>query len=287
MIAEIYINISANYQPGDRIYLLGFSRGAVIARAVAGLIGTSGLLPASRMNLFRDALDYFMNADRSVRMKERLENACFESVEIEFVGAFDTAFGGDDKRSGMLRHLRFPDHDLPPIVNHAVHLLALDERRWYFQSLPWHQRKHERQTLEQIWMPGTHSDVGGVYRETILGEIALLTMVDRITAKTSLRFDLESLSNIYASIKNRFFDSPIVINNELVGLWRFLPRAKRIKTNVGENQSLHLIVDHCLDAQIAWKRDRRMSRYRLHDSFGSLNYMDDSSLFPFGDQFVR
>jgi uncharacterized protein (DUF2235 family) len=180
MIAEVYINISANYQPGDRVYLIGFSRGAVIARAVAGLIGTYGLLPASRMNLFRDALDYFMGCDHSTRTKERLENACFESVEIEFMGAFDTAFGGNDKRSGMLRYLRFADHDLPSMVKHAVHLLSLDERRYYFQCLPWDRRKNQRQTLEQIWIPGTRSDVGGVYRDTILGEITLLTMVDRI-----------------------------------------------------------------------------------------------------------
>jgi Uncharacterized alpha/beta hydrolase domain (DUF2235) len=245
-----------------------------------------GPLPASRMNLFRDALDYFMGCDHSTRTKERLENACFESVEIEFMGAFDTAFGGNDKRSGMLRHLRFADHDLPSMVKHSVHLLSLDERRYYFQCLPWDRRKNQRQTLEQIWMPGTHSDVGGVFRDTILGEIALLTMIDRIVARTSLSFDTDSLSNIYSSVKNRFFDAPIVINNELVGFWKLLPRAKRIRTDAGENQTLHLIVDHCLDAQIAWKRDQRMSRYKLHNGFTTLTYMDDSTFFPFGEAFL-
>jgi hypothetical protein len=45
-IVRGYTFISRNYQAGDKIYLLGFSRGAYTARALAGLISAKGLLPA-------------------------------------------------------------------------------------------------------------------------------------------------------------------------------------------------------------------------------------------------
>jgi hypothetical protein len=67
-----------------------------------------------------------------------------------------------------------------------------------------------------------------------------------------------------------------------------LPRIKRIRTDAAENQSLHLIVDHCLDAQIAWKRDRRLSQDKRHNSLWMAQlYMDDFPLFPFGDPFAK
>ena len=48
LIARIvrgYTFVSRNYAEGDRIYLVGFSRGAYTARALAGLISAKGLLP--------------------------------------------------------------------------------------------------------------------------------------------------------------------------------------------------------------------------------------------------
>ena len=35
--------LARNYRPGDRIYLLGYSRGAYAVRSLAGMIGTIGL----------------------------------------------------------------------------------------------------------------------------------------------------------------------------------------------------------------------------------------------------
>jgi len=46
-IVRGYTYISRNYQPGDHIYIVGFSRGAYTARALAGMIATQGLLKTS------------------------------------------------------------------------------------------------------------------------------------------------------------------------------------------------------------------------------------------------
>jgi uncharacterized protein (DUF2235 family) len=62
MITEIYGNLVANYEPGDKIYLFGFSRGAVIALALTRLIGRFGLLHASRMNGYSRLWDQFVTS---------------------------------------------------------------------------------------------------------------------------------------------------------------------------------------------------------------------------------
>ncbi|GJC96422.1 peptidoglycan binding domain-containing protein [Colletotrichum higginsianum] len=43
-IADIYRFVCDNYNPGDEIFILGFSRGAFTARSVSGLICNLGLL---------------------------------------------------------------------------------------------------------------------------------------------------------------------------------------------------------------------------------------------------
>ena len=43
IIQEAYGFVASDYEPGDEIYIFGFSRGAYAARALAGLIGASGI----------------------------------------------------------------------------------------------------------------------------------------------------------------------------------------------------------------------------------------------------
>ena len=40
---DSYAFLAANFAAGDEIYIVGFSRGAYAARALAGLIGASGI----------------------------------------------------------------------------------------------------------------------------------------------------------------------------------------------------------------------------------------------------
>lgn len=58
-IREAYAFIVQNYVEGDKIILLGFSRGAFTARSIAGLIATVGLLTRSGMaHFYRIFKDY-------------------------------------------------------------------------------------------------------------------------------------------------------------------------------------------------------------------------------------
>jgi uncharacterized protein (DUF2235 family) len=115
---------------------------------------------------------------------------------IEFVGVFDTVSGGHGI-SEIAQMLRLSARRVQPNVKHAVQLLAIDETRDFFRPILWTgtgtlERPFTKSTkLEQIWMPGVHSDVGGAYSKRHLGNLALLTMIDRVIAKTALSFDLK------------------------------------------------------------------------------------------------
>ncbi|GAA5497629.1 hypothetical protein Rhal01_03825 [Rubritalea halochordaticola] len=52
-IIECYNYIVANYQPGDRIYLFGFSRGAFTVRSLASLLSIVGIVKRSMMSEMR------------------------------------------------------------------------------------------------------------------------------------------------------------------------------------------------------------------------------------------
>jgi uncharacterized protein (DUF2235 family) len=55
-VVELYSFLCRNYQPGDQIYVFGFSRGAYTIRVLVGLIDSQGLVPSnSEAQLRRDA----------------------------------------------------------------------------------------------------------------------------------------------------------------------------------------------------------------------------------------
>jgi hypothetical protein len=61
-IVRGYTFISRNYVAGDKIFIVGFSRGAYTARALAGLIAAKGLLDATRLDLTDKVAAYRLGA---------------------------------------------------------------------------------------------------------------------------------------------------------------------------------------------------------------------------------
>ena len=65
-VKRAYAFLSLNYNPGDEIYIFGFSRGAYTARALAGVIGASGILEKHQFQNFEVAWNYY-RLPKSVR----------------------------------------------------------------------------------------------------------------------------------------------------------------------------------------------------------------------------
>lgn len=64
-IREAYSFLANNYQRGDEIFLIGFSRGAFTARSIAGLIASIGLLTKRGLPHFYEVFKDWENQDKS------------------------------------------------------------------------------------------------------------------------------------------------------------------------------------------------------------------------------
>lgn len=67
-----------------------------------------------------------------------------------------------------------------PSINVVRHAIAIDERRTFFQKMPWGNRQFENQDVKEVWFAGVHGDVGGGHPEqqSGLAKIALKWMID-------------------------------------------------------------------------------------------------------------
>ena len=84
---------------------------------------------------------------------------------------------------GRLRR-RFSDNRLNPDVANACQALAIDEKRWHFQPSVWEEDNlPSGQTIEQVWFPGCHADVGGQDLEFRgISNIPLMWMLEKAEA---------------------------------------------------------------------------------------------------------
>jgi uncharacterized protein (DUF2235 family) len=138
-VKEMVQALWENYDAGDRVFLIGFSRGAFTVRVVAGFLYCAGLLPkgARRFGAWFDkayelyALDV-ANVDRADRIAVFRRETRTRDVETEFMGIWDTvkSYGGICPKS--LPHLR---HN--PSVRTVRHALALNEHRAWFKHTTW------------------------------------------------------------------------------------------------------------------------------------------------------
>ena len=198
-IKELYLNICSNYWDKDKIYLFGYSRGAVVCRAVADIISKFGILRAEFIDKIPLVWAAFVNQKSDPAETERIRSFTRRNESIEFIGLFDAVLGRNYKRDNLFAELRIENTSLESCVKHAVHILSIDDNRRRFSPVIW-PTCAPNQTMKQIWMPGVHSDIGGNGGCRTLSDIALLTMADQLDDKTELSLDDEIFEKIEQSI---------------------------------------------------------------------------------------
>lgn len=203
-IVRGYTFISRNYEPGDKIIIVGFSRGAYTARALGGMIAKDGLLNYQALNITskEEAYQYGLYVWASYREK-RVESLArrainlawrkiiglgnvvhteqmIPDVPIHAIGVWDTVgamgipiYGEENSRMDLFR---FADTDLSAKVAHGFHALAIDEHRIDFAPTPW----TPRAGIEQAWFIGAHADVGGGYEESDLSDLGLTWLAKKL-----------------------------------------------------------------------------------------------------------
>jgi uncharacterized protein (DUF2235 family) len=203
-VLDGYGFIANNYDAGeddgapDDIFLFGFSRGAFTARSLAGMLGAVGLLEKRQMNRLPEAFDIYRTKpdDRERHRSYGLVNET-RKVTIKCIGVWDTvgALGIPVTWLKWLGCRRYCFHnvELGSNVRYAYHALAIDEHRKPFAATIWKrpsdQPKHQ-QVVEQVWFAGSHSNIGGGYRNSGLSDIALQWMIEKAEA-CGLSFDQE------------------------------------------------------------------------------------------------
>ena len=211
IIEETYRNLVFAYEPGDELYIFGFSRGAFAARSLVGLIRSCGIAPRAHMARIPEALRRYVSRDPKGHPEDpesylfradfapltatsdseytwRRKRGDSEAIRltIDYLGVWDTvgALGLPGFVPGAARfnaQYRFHDTNLSSSVLAARHAVALDERRATFPPSLWsnldelNTRRADRPVpaYQQQWFPGDHGSVGGGGSRVGLSSIAM------------------------------------------------------------------------------------------------------------------
>jgi uncharacterized protein (DUF2235 family) len=195
-VMDLYAFLCRHYQPGDRIYAFGFSRGAFTARVLCGLITRIGVIKHNTNDAWReDKLDlavkdayyayrgYFNQTgglvsllrklrDTLINFKRRLfgeqqpkDVAFHNDVPIEFIGVWDTvaAYGMpfDELTRAIddyIWPLSMPNRFLSAHVKRACHALAIDDEREAFHPLLWTEELNPKNGIDDDTFNSTHVD---------------------------------------------------------------------------------------------------------------------------------
>ncbi len=166
-IVEGYGTLCSRYEPGDKIMLFGYSRGAYAVRSLAGFIDRVGLLHrrhATERRIQR-AFRYYEAQEPSEQATQFTRKFCHRDVEIEMLGIWDCvkALGLPYPILSYLAPMATEFHSaaLGPHIRNGFHALAIDENRVAYAPRAWSRDADWQGHLEQVWFPGTHSDIGG------------------------------------------------------------------------------------------------------------------------------
>lgn len=226
-VQDGYTFLAYVWDPGDAIYLFGFSRGAYTARSLGGMIAGFGV---PTKNLDNQTVVSVFNAYRTTDPAKRAalkaqltQQYAMTDVPIRMVGVWDTvgALGipgqlfsdFDQGKYGFL------DTTLSAKVQNAYHAISLDERRAPFLPTLWTNpdgtpRANDAQ-VTQVWFPGVHCDVGGSYAEEQLSNITLRWMIDNAKA-CGLGFDP-------AAVAKELGPGPFVPQGQQHESWQLVP----------------------------------------------------------------
>ena len=170
-----YKDLCANYEPGDEIFIFGFSRGAAIARMLASQIAKDGILVGNRRH----------------------------EANITLLGVWDTvaSFGAPNLKDNTspMSDVVFENGTIAKNIQQAYHLVAVDETRLAFRPT----LMNACDPVHEIWFPGVHSDVGGGYNRDGLSDITLSFMLEKVSAHGVHFTDVAAVSSAARTLKGK------------------------------------------------------------------------------------
>lgn len=204
-----YAYLSNLYRAQDKIFIMGFSRGAHQARALAGMIAYAGLITpdadTSQRRLLRDS-------NRVLELVKKLNDVVFEgemrsapnqppartmieaqlgivtrTAVVQFLGVWDTVPGSFFKKyDGCREESDGRDGDRYksgsyPLIRNIAHAISLDEKRSRFRPITLCDPvAPEKTNVVERGFSGAHSDVGGGYENSSMHLPSLNWMISQI-----------------------------------------------------------------------------------------------------------
>jgi len=194
-VKEAYLFLCLNYEPGDELYMFGFSRGAYTARSFAGLIGNCGIMRSEHIEKVIHAAELYKARAKakSETEKQTLQDRLFthiqrygqpittgqaeaawkssrtdlkshahQPVDIRYIGLWDTVKSilSAKKLLGIFDpSIEFHDEDIPETAFAGRHAVALDEHRKTFDYTPWRNiNDANRRVFRTLGVDGTEED---------------------------------------------------------------------------------------------------------------------------------
>lgn len=189
-IERAYGVLASRYRPGDKIILIGYSRGAYAVRSLAGVVDLVGLVQADHATQRHMQLAYrhYRAGGKKPAAQAFRRLYCHDQVEIEAVAVWDTVKALGLRLPILWRWAEaqnaFHNHALGHHVRHGFHALALDETREAYAPILWTKPVNWPGVMEQVWFRGTHGDVGGQIGDFIaarpLANIPLVWLLERL-----------------------------------------------------------------------------------------------------------
>lgn len=205
-IADAYQFLMRNYEPGDKVYVFGFSRGAYTARALCGMLFSVGLLTPGNEGLIPYAIRLMKKVakqssgqplapGKNFPLAEDFKKTfsrpgcdtcigwCPHECRPYFTGVWDTV----SSVGWVYNAVRFPFTNANSNSHYNIvrHAMSIDERRSFFRQNSFREPlDKEKQSVQEVWFAGVHSDVGGSYPdgESHLSKLALRWMLDEAEA---------------------------------------------------------------------------------------------------------
>lgn len=234
-VEDLYAYLMEVWEPGDRVFLFGFSRGAYTVRVLAAMLHELGLLPRCNQNM----VPYAMRLFRAVRSRAATVNRDGNSNYWKLSNKFRSTFARPIPVTGMDDNRRFPVEFMGvwdtvssvgwvwepatfpytasnPSIRVIRHAVSIDERRCFFRQNLFHGATG--QDLEERWFSGAHADVGGGYPEGS-GEIwrnSLEWMLAE-AVRSGLQFNAQRLAKYRATAPSAIWLEPQ--HESLKGAW--------------------------------------------------------------------
>lgn len=241
--------LMVHYEPGDQIYMFGFSRGAYTVRVVAGLLYKCGLPPRGNDSIWPYFVQQYKRRGRD-QLHRDFQETFGVPCPVRFLGVWDTV--------STVGYVWDPQTFDYTFFNDGVtfvrHAMAVDERRGFFRTNRWRRDDDLGENgipkWKQYFFPGVHSDVGGGYTDGALWK-APLQWIAAEAEECGLKFAPGRLVKILAAEPAKLWHTTLQHESLSIG-WRlagFVPKQKQREKPDGDWETYY---------RLAWPKRRQI-----------------------------